>query len=284
MMEQAPTQFIIASATADPGPALRVPGFLRLPPRTVKPRESGLLQVLDEGVSLDELRQHLAAAGPVIDIWKFGWGTAYIDQNLAAKLDLLASHGVRACTGGTLLEIAWQQGVVSAFLDWAQAAGFPCVEVSCGTVEMTRLQKSELISAGAERFTVLAEIGRKDASAPVHPRQWAADAQADLSAGASHVITEGRESGTMGLYEPDGSVRTSVAEAVVAAAGVERVVFEAPQRAQQSWLIRRYGANVNIGNVRPAAALSVETLRLGLRSDTVGAFFGGGPDQQSMEA
>lgn len=283
MTGQAPTQSITTAAGAAPSPGLWTPGFLNVPARTTKPRESGLLHVLDDGVSVAEARQHLAAAGPVIDIWKFGWGTAYLDQNLAEKLDLLASSGVRACTGGTLLEIAWQQGAIAAFFDWAQAVGFPCIEVSCGTVAMTRRQKSDLISTGTERFTVLAEIGRKDADAPVQSRQWAADAEADLKAGAAYVVTEGRESGTVGLYEPDGSVRASVAEAVVSVAGVGRVLFEAPQRAQQSWLIRRYGANVNLGNVRPAGALSVETLRLGLRSDTADVVTGGEPGQRRRE-
>jgi phosphosulfolactate synthase len=272
MTEWAPTQLITASPMSASGSALRTPGFLCLPPRTAKPRETGLLHVLDDGMSLAEARQHLDTAGPVIDIWKFGWGTAYIDQNLTEKLALLARHGVQACTGGTLLEIAWQQGVVDAFLDWAHAVGFPCIEVSCGTVDMTRRQKSELISGSAQRFAVFAEIGRKEASAPVSPGQWAADAEADLSAGAVRVVTEGRESGTVGLYQPDGSVRAEVAEAVVTSVGVEHVLFEASQRAQQSWLIRRFGPNVNLGNVRPAAALSVEALRLGLRSDTVRAF------------
>lgn len=289
MIEQAPPQFITVSPVDYPGTALRTPGFLRLPARTVKPRTAGLLHVLDDGMSLAEARQQMDAAGPVIDIWKFGWGTAYIDQNLEGKLDLLARHGVRACTGGTLLEIAWEQGAIPSFFNWAAAVGFTCLEVSCGTVTMTRQEKSGLISAAAERFSVLAEIGRKDAAAPVLPRQWAADARADLGAGADYVITEGRESGTVGLYEADGSVRADIADAVVSVAGVERVLFEAPQRSQQAWLIRRYGANVNIGNVRPAAAMSVEALRLGLRSDTIGtpdrgAFATGGPGQRSKEA
>jgi phosphosulfolactate synthase len=285
MTGRPPTQLITAPAASAPalGEALRTPGFLKLPARTVKPRETGLLHVLDDGMSLAEARQHLDSGGPVIDIWKFGWGTAYIDQDLTEKLALLARHGVRACTGGTLLEIAWQQGAITAFLDWAQDVGFPHVEVSCGTVDMTRRQKSELIRASARRFTVLAEIGRKEASAPVSPRQWAADAAADLSAGAVRVIAEGRESGTVGLYKSDGSVRAGVAEAVVAAVGLDYVLFEAPQRAQQSWLIRRYGANVNLGNVRPAAALAVEALRLGLRSDTAATMPDDGTSRRGEE-
>ena len=281
MTEQAPAQCITVRPGARPGqapgPGWRTPGFLELPARTVKPRTSGLLHVLDDGMSVAEARQHLGVAAPLIDIWKFGWGTAYIDQNLEEKLELLDRHGVRACTGGTLLEIAWAQGAVTQFLDWALAVGFPCVEVSSGTVTLTRAEKSGLISVAAQRFGVLAEIGRKDAGAEVRPGQWAADAEADLGAGAGYVVTEGRDSGTVGLYEPDGSVRADVADAVVSAIGVERVLFEAPQRAQQTWLIRRYGANVNVGNVRPGAALSVEALRLGLRSDTVNAVPGGPP-------
>lgn len=283
MTGQAPAQPITVAGGAGMTGGLRTPGFLELPWRTAKPRAYGLLHVLDDGMPVAGLRQCLAAAGPVIDIWKFGWGTAYLDQDLAEKLDLLAAHGVLACTGGTLLEISWRQGALGRFLDWAQAAGFPCIEVSCGTVEMTRQQKSELIAAGAKRFTVLAEVGDKEAGAPVVASQWAADALADLRAGADRVITEGRESGTVGLYDPDGSVRDDVAEAVVAAAGIERVLFEAPLRAQQGWLIRRYGANVNIGNVRPAAALAVEAQRLGLRSDTADAFFGGDPDPRDSQ-
>jgi phosphosulfolactate synthase len=271
MTEQAPAQCITVRRDACGGPGLRTPGFLELPARTVKPRTAGLLHVLDDGMPAAEARQYLDAAAPLIDIWKFGWGTAYIDQQLEEKLDLLDEHGIRACTGGTLLEIAWAQGAVAQFLDWAVAVGFPCVEVSSGTVTLTRAEKSSLISVAAQRFSVLAEIGRKDAGASVRPGQWAADAEADRQAGADYVVTEGRESGTVGLYEPDGSVRADVVEAVVAAIGAERVLFEAPQRAQQTWLIRRYGANVNLGNVRPAAALSVEALRLGLRADTVNA-------------
>jgi phosphosulfolactate synthase len=267
MTEQAPAQCI--TVPAGPGPRLRTPGFLQLPARTVKPRTAGLLHVLDDGMSLAAARQHLETAGPLIDIWKFGWGTAYIDQQLEEKLELLDRYQVRACTGGTLLEIAWAQGVVTRFLDWAMAVGFPCVEVSSGTVTLSRAEKSSLISVAAQRFSVLAEIGRKDAGASVSAGQWAADAEADLEAGAEVVVTEGRESGTVGLYEPDGSVRADVVEAVVTAIGAERVLFEAPQRAQQTWLIKRYGANVNLGNVRPRAALSVEALRLGLRADTI---------------
>jgi len=249
------------------------PGFITLPERTSKPRRTGISHVLDNGISLAETAQRLAAASDFIDVWKFGWGTAYIDPSLDAKLDLLAEHDVLACPGGTLLEIAWRQGVASHFLDWAEASGFPAIEISCGSVAMTRDVKDTLIETAVKRFTVLTEVGLKDPTAPVSAAQWARDAAADLGAGAHWVVTEGRDSGTVGLFTIEGDVRRTVVDAVVASVGVDVVLFEAPQRAQQAWLIRRFGPNVNLGNIGVGDALSVETLRLGLRSDTMDAPF-----------
>lgn len=250
------------------------PAFLTLPSRTTKPRRTGLTHVLDDGIPLEEAAQRLGNAGAHIDLWKFGWGISYIDPQLDAKLELLAAHGVRACTGGTLLELAWLQGVAPAFLDWAAARGFACVEVSAGSVSMTRQVKDQLIGAAAERFTVLAEVGGKDPAAVVSPEQWAADARADLEAGATLVVTEGRASGTVGLFHPDGSVRSGVVDAVVGAVGVDHLLFEAPRRDQQAWLIERFGSDVNLGNIRLDQVLGLETLRLGLRSDTLHAVAG----------
>jgi len=246
-----------------------LPGFLDLPERTEKPRDHGVCHVLDGGLSVAEVEQRLAAAGPYVDIWKFGWGTAYVDPAVVDKVELLREHGVKACTGGTLLEIAWRKGAAHRLMEWADEVGFECMEVSCGSVPISRDVKSLMIQTVAKTFTVLAEVGSKDASAEVDPKQWAADAAADRDAGAHWVVTEGRQSGTVGLFNADGSVRSWVADAVVAAVGVETVLFEAPQRAQQAWLINHFGANVNLGNIDPAEVLGVECLRLGLRSDTI---------------
>lgn len=255
--------------TSDRGLTSTAPDFLELPPRTQKPRRYGVSHVLDNGMSAAEAEQRLAAAAS-IDLWKFGWGTAYVDPSLGAKLDLLAAHQVLACTGGTLLEISWLQGALDRFLDWAEAVGFPCIEVSCGSVEMSRADKDKVIDTVASRFLVLSEVGRKDPAATPSAGTWAADARADREAGATWVLTEGRESGTVGLFDPAGRVRAEIADAVVSAVGLRATLFEAPRKAQQAWLIRRYGANVNLGNIQPADVLAVETLRLGLRSDTLG--------------
>jgi phosphosulfolactate synthase len=245
------------------------PGFLALPERTGKPRRRGITHVLDKGMPVCEVEAVLGVCGRYVDVWKLGWGTAYLDPGLVEKLALLDRHGVLACAGGTLLEAAWQQGLVADYLSWAGAVGFPCVEVSCGAVRMSPAEKRSLIKTAADRFVVLGEVGNKDLRRRLSPHEWATAAAADLDAGATWVVTEGRESGTVGLFDPDGEVRVDVVEAVVAAVGADFTVFEAPRKDQQAWLIRRFGPDVNLGNVQPAEALALEALRLGLRADTM---------------
>jgi phosphosulfolactate synthase len=247
------------------------PDFLVVPSRARKPRRYGLTHVLDKGLPAADAGRLLEVCGRFVDVWKFGWGTAYLDPGLTEKLDLLRRHGVLGCAGGTLLEVAWHQGVAQKYLAWAEEAGLPCVEVSCGVTPMPAAEKRRLIEAAAGRFVVLAEIGSKDPHAEVTPAAWAAAAVADREAGATWVVTEGRESGTVGLFSAAGDVRGDVADAVVDAIGVECAVFEAPRKEQQAWLVRRYGVDVNLGNIAPGETLGVEALRLGLRADTFDA-------------
>ncbi|GAA3835540.1 phosphosulfolactate synthase [Streptomyces chiangmaiensis] len=246
------------------------PTFLSLPYRTGKPRLSGLTHVLDKGITPAAAASLVAGAGDHIDVWKFGWGTAYIDRSLKEKLRLLADHDIGACLGGTLLEIAWAQGKADECLDWAHRQGFPHVEVSRGVVPMSPTEKRELIRRAAEHFIVLAEAGAKDEAHQLHEDEWAAEVAGDLAAGAKWIVAEARESGTVGLYDSAGDVREDIVDAIVDAGSPDRVFFEAPRKDQQAWFIRRFGANVNLANVALDDALSVETLRLGLRADTIG--------------
>jgi len=244
------------------------PSFLDLPARSAKPRSVGLTHVLDNGKTLESTASALSAAAPHVDVWKFGWGTAYLDTALADKLALLNGAGVRACLGGTLLEIAWGQGKAEQCLDWAATAGFDCVEVSRGVAPMTVADKHDLLRRAAESFVVLTEVGSKDPNRALTADQWRAEVASDLAEGARWVVTEGRESGTVGIYRGDGSIREDVVSAVVAGGGIDRILFEAPGTSQQAWLIRTFGANVNLANVPPDLVLALETLRLGLRADT----------------
>lgn len=246
--------------------------FLDLPDRSPKggdgSRRRGLTCAVDGGLPLAEVAALLDAGGPHLDVWKLGWGTAYLDRRLPEKLELLRHEAVTACPGGTLLEIATRQGRAEDCLDWMGRTGFRAVEVSEGLGPVGFPDKAGLIRRAAIDFTVFAEVGAKDPSVRVEPKAWARAAQCDLEAGATWVIAEGRESGTVGIYGPDGTVRAAVVEALVTAVGVERVIFEAPRKDQQAWFIRSLGPDVNLANVAPREALGLEALRLGLRADT----------------
>jgi phosphosulfolactate synthase len=242
--------------------------FLSLPARAVKPRSTGLTHVLDKGLPVPQTTALLEAAGEFVDIWKFGWGSAYLDRQLEQKLALLAEHGVRACLGVTLLEIAWSQDRVEECLRWAADAQVPLVEVSRGVMPMSVAEKSRLIARAARSFTVLSEVGSKDPEQRLEPEQWKSEVSEDLAAGAWLVVTEGRESGTVGTYGPGGVVLEEVIDAVVSVAGHERILFEAPLKDQQAWCINRFGPDVNLGNVALDDIVNVEALRLGLRADT----------------
>lgn len=242
--------------------------FLTLPGRPAKPRSTGLTHVLDKGMPAPDVRALLDSTDHFIDIWKFGWGTAYLDRQFEEKLALLAEHGVRACLGGTLLEIAWSQGRVEEYFRWAARAGVPLVEVSCGVMPIAASDKARLISRATQSFAVLTEVGSKDPARQMQPAQWAQEVSDDLACGAWLVVTEGRESGTVGTYDESGGVLEDIIDAVVVAAGHERILFEAPRKDQQAWLINRFGPSVNLGNIALADIVGVEALRLGLRADT----------------
>ena len=247
----------------------REPDFLDLPPRSVKPRLVGLTHVLDKGASVPDLQTLCARAGDVIDLWKLGWGTAYLEPDVPEKVAALSAHGVKACVGGTLIEVAWGQGRAESCLAWAAEAGFPCVEVSNGAIGMPLFEKRRLIAEAAQRFVVLSEVGSKDPRAQVSAAAWAQEMAGDLEAGATWVLAEGRESGTVGLYHPDGRVREEIVDAAVEWVGLPRVIFEAPRKDQQAWFISRFGSDVNLGNIPTSEIIGLEALRLGLRADTI---------------
>jgi phosphosulfolactate synthase len=253
------------------------PRFLSLPPLVPKPRDAGLTHVLDKGLTPAAVAALLEGNAERIDVWKFGWGTAYVDSGLDRKLRLLRGHRVASCLGGTLLEIAWTQGRADECLAWAERAGFDAVEVSRGVAEMPPDAKRELIKNAADRFTVFAETGLKDAAAVMSSRQWRDEITEDLSAGATWIVTEGRESGTVGIYDGAGTPRPDIIDAAVQAAGVRRVLFEAPRKDQQAWLINRFGPAVNLANIAPDDVLPLTTLRLGLRADTARLALGRDP-------
>lgn len=248
-------------------------GFLDLPPRSAKPRDRGITHVLDRGLSLVEVDGLVEVAGAAVDLVKLGWGTALATANLRPKLARYAEHGIPVVLGGTLTELSIAQRRVDGLVAYLRELGLAHVEVSDGTITLPHAEKLALIGRlVGEGFTVLSEVGSKDAAEIMAPYRWVELIRAELDAGAWKVIAEARESGTAGLYRDSGEVRMGLVDEIAHHVDAGRMIFEAPQMPQQVWFVKRFGSEANLGNIPPADVLALETLRLGLRSDTAGAW------------
>lgn len=227
----------------------------------------GLTHVLDKGLGPRGWEDVLETGGAYIDIVKLGWGTAYVTANLRRKLEVLS--GKIVLTGGTLFEVAYVRDRLDEYKSWLAGLGLTHVELSDGTIEMPRERKLELISEFSRDFTVLSEVGAKDSEVVFAPEQWVRWIQEELAAGAWKVVTEGRESGTAGVFQPSGEMRTDLVAEIVAHVEPDKLVFEAPTKASQSWFVKTFGPTVNLGNIPVDEVIPLETLRRGLRSDTL---------------
>ena len=247
--------------------------FLSLPERSNKPREEGLTHVLDKGLGLRQVEDLLATASSYIDIVKFGWGTGYVTQNIEEKIEAYREAGIATCFGGTLLELALLQGRFDDYRRLLRRLKMTHVELSTGIIELTLEERQKYIRSLAHDFVVFSEVGSKDAQHIIPPYRWVEQVESDLAAGSWRVICEARESGTVGIYHSDGEVKAGLIEEIVARVEVSRLLFEAPQKAQQSWLVQKFGSNVNLGNIPTSDVIALETVRVGLRADTMSAHF-----------
>jgi phosphosulfolactate synthase len=227
---------------------------------------------VDTGLSRVEAEGLMDLAAAHIDVVRLGWGSALITGGLQGKLDVYRRAGVPPMLGGTLTELAWAHGRIDALKAALRELDIRHVEVSAGTLDLPVEDKRRLVADLAAEFTVFVEVGTKDGRLAADAGEWVRQTMDAIDAGAAAVICEGRVSGDSGLYWPDGSIRDELVDALVTAAGPQRLIFEAPRRSQQAWLIRHLGPDVNLGNVLPGEVIAVESLRLGLRSDTLTRF------------
>jgi phosphosulfolactate synthase len=248
---------------------------LTLPQRAVKPRTSGLTMVIDGGVPLGQFTDLIELGAEYIDYVKFGWGTSVISNCLREKISVLDHHGIDFYFGGTLFEKFALQDRFEDFRRYCDEYSCRHVEVSNGTIEMSNAEKAGYIRKLAPDFTIVSEVGFKDPgrSEMLAPSEWVAAIKEDLDAGASIVTLEARESGKSGICRPDGELRYGLIEDVLhAGIDIDSLLFEAPTTALQAHLITRVGPNVNLGNVPATGVIGLETLRLGLRADTLTVF------------
>jgi phosphosulfolactate synthase len=237
---------------------------------------TGLTHVLDKGLGPRAWEDVLEVAGDHISIVKLGWGTAYVTQNLERKLDVLRDKPV--VIGGTFFEVVYAKGQLDEYKQWLTELGLTHVEISDGTIDIPRERKLELIAEFARDFTVLSEVGSKDSSVEYTADEWTTWLREELDAGAWKVITEAREGGSAGVFDSEGGMRTELIGEIANAVGTEHVLFEAPTKASQAWFIKQFGPSVNLGNIPPEEAIPLETLRLGLRGDTLkGVLLGNKP-------
>jgi phosphosulfolactate synthase len=230
-------------------------------------RDGGLTHVLDKGLGPRAWEDVLETSGDLIDIVKLGWGTALVTGGLERKLEVLREKPV--VIGGTFFEVVYAKGRLDDYKRWLGELGLTHVEISDGTVEIPRERKLELIEDFARDFTVLSEVGSKDAEVVFAPYEWVEWIKEEKDAGAWKVITEARESGTAGVFHPSGEMRTGLVAEIAHSIDFHDLVWEAPTKASQAWFIKQFGPNVNLGNIPPDEVIPLETLRLGLRGDTL---------------
>ncbi|RAU83919.1 phosphosulfolactate synthase [Pontibacter arcticus] len=239
-----------------------------LPAREVKPRERGFTMAMDKGLSIREVEDFLEVAGEYVDIVKLGWGTSYVVPNLEKKLDVYRAAGIPTYFGGTLFEAFIVRNQFDDYRRVLDKYKMTFAEVSDGSIELDHDLKCGYIKTLAEQVTVLSEVGSKDAEKIIPPYKWINLMQAELDAGAWKVIGEAREGGNVGLFRSTGEVRSGLVEEILTKIPFEKIIWEAPIKAQQVWFVKLLGANVNLGNIAPSEIVPLETVRLGLRGDT----------------
>lgn len=239
-----------------------------LPERPEKSRSEGLTMVMDKGLSIQEANQFIETSADYTDFVKLGFGTSIITNKLKEKIKLYQDAGIKVYFGGTLFEAFVIRGMFDDYLKYIDKFGVDTVEVSDGSMIMAHSDKLSYISALAKERTVLSEVGSKVKGVNITPDAWVEMMKTELEAGSFKVIAESRESGTIGIYNSDGSVNETLIDVISSSLNSSDIIWEAPNGKQQLWFVKIFGANVNLGNIAPNIIIPLECLRLGLRGDT----------------
>lgn len=243
-----------------------------LPERTAKPRNSGITMVMDKGLSTRQAEDFVEVGGAHTDIVKLGWATSFVTPNLDKKLAIYHEAGLPVYFGGTLFEAFVVRNQFDDYCRILDKYKMEYAEVSDGSIEIEHEVKCEFIRKLSNQVTVISEVGSKDVQKIFAPYKWIKLMNAEIEAGAWKVIAEARESGNVGIYRDSGEVRQGLVDEILTQIPAETIIWEAPQKAQQVWFIKLIGANVNLGNIAPSEVIPLETLRLGIRSDTFDFF------------
>ncbi len=240
----------------------------QIPDRNAKPRENGITMVMDKGLSVEEARNFISATLPHVDVVKLGFGTSFVTPNLRQKIELYQSAGLPVYFGGTLFEAFLIRNQFDDYLEVCKDYGISWMEVSDGSITIPHAEKCGYIEKMTKYGKVLSEVGSKDAAHIIPPYKWIELMRAELSAGSTYVIAEAREAGNVGIYRGSGEVREGLVQEILTQIPGEKIIWEAPQKAQQLYFLELLGCNANLGNIAPNEVIPLEAMRLGLRGDT----------------
>ncbi|MGL5945219.1 MAG: phosphosulfolactate synthase, partial [Sediminibacterium sp.] len=240
----------------------------QIPERTKQPRTHGLTMVMDKGLSLNEVKDFISISRPHVDIVKLGFGTSYVTPNLREKIELYQSNNIPVYFGGTLFEAFLIRNQFDDYIKVCKDYDIKYIEVSDGSITIPHAEKCGYIEKLTKHATVLSEVGSKDAAHIIPPYKWIELMRAELDAGASYVIAEAREAGNVGIYRGSGEVREGLVQEILTQIPAEKIIWEAPQKAQQLYFLELIGCNVNLGNIAPYEIIPLEAMRIGLRGDT----------------
>jgi phosphosulfolactate synthase len=239
-----------------------------IPERPAKPRQTGITMMMDKGLSIREAEDFIESSGHLTDLVKFGFGTSYVTTNLKEKIELYRKAGLRPYLGGTLFEAFIVRNKFNDYVKLIDSLGLDLVEVSDGSIVLNHNEKCDYIEKLAKNYTVLSEVGSKEAGILISPAKWIKMMTNELEAGTWKLIAEGRESGSVGIFRPNGSPHTMLVNKIISKIKPENILWEAPVKNQQVWFINLFGPNVNLGNIAQNDVIPLECLRLGLRGDT----------------
>ncbi len=240
----------------------------QIPERTKQPRQNGLTMVMDKGLSLRDAESFISVGAPHTDIVKLGFGTSFVTPNLRAKIELYQQHNIPVYFGGTLFEAFVIRNQFDDYIAMCKDYKIDVIEVSDGSIDIPHTEKCGYIEKIAKFAKVFSEVGSKDAAHIIPPYKWIELMSAELSAGASYVIAEAREAGNVGIYRGSGEVREGLVQEILTKIPAEKILWEAPQKAQQLYFLELIGCNVNLGNIAPSEVIPLEAMRIGLRGDT----------------
>ncbi len=244
----------------------------QLPDRNQKPRVNGITMVMDKGLSIEEAKNFMSVAHPHVDILKLGFGTAFVTPNLEEKIKVYQAYDIPVYFGGTLFEAFLIRNQFNDYIDVCRKYNINYMEVSDGSITIPHAEKCGYIEKLTKYGMVLSEVGSKDTEHIIPPYKWIELMKAELEAGSTYVIAEAREAGNVGIYRGSGEVREGLVQEILTQIPGEKIIWEAPQKAQQLYFLELLGCNANLGNIAPSEVISLEAMRMGLRGDSFDLF------------